>query len=202
MSARIYQQVNLYEPIFRRRRQLLSAVTMLQSAAVAVIALMTIYFYGLWQLQRLEAQVVEIEGRERAYSAQIAGFDPGVSGQERARVEQDIEALDATLLAQQRLLEVLRERPAGAASGFSQALAALDRQTVPGLSLTELRINGMTNSIELAGRSTDPVMVPEYLLRLGDESALAGQRFDRFEIERRGDGPAVTFHVSSQAVAQ
>jgi hypothetical protein len=41
-------------------------------------------------------------------------------------------------------------------------------------------------------------MIPQYLLRLGQESALVGQRFDRFEIEREAEGPRVNFRVSSR----
>lgn len=202
MSEKVYQQVNLYQPIFRRQRHIFSAVTMLQSAAIFVVALMTIYGYGLWQVGRLEAQVVELQGREKAYSAQLARLDPAEGPQNRARVERDLDDLNATLLAQQRLIEVLRDKPLGSISGFSAQLAALGRQHRPGLWLTEIRINGGTNSIELAGRSEDPKMVPAYLLNLGKEDALKGQRFDQFEIERGEEGDDVTFRVSSEAVSQ
>jgi Tfp pilus assembly protein PilN len=202
VSQKVYQQVNLYQPIFRRQRQVFSAVTMLQSACVVVVALMTIYVYGLWQVEGLETQVLELEGREKAYSAQLARLDPSVSTERRAQIEQDLEKLNATLLAQQKLIDVLREQPLGSVSGFSAELAALGRRHRPGLWLTEIRINGGTHSIELVGRSESPAMVPAYLLRLGEEEALTGQRFDQFEIERDADDDDVTFRVSSKAVAE
>lgn len=202
MSEKVYQQVNLYQPIFRRQRHIFSAVTMLQSVGVVVVALMTIYLYGSWQVRGLETQVLELEGREKAYSAQLARLDPSVSAQRRADIERDLEALNATLLAQQRLIDVLREQPLGSVSGFSAQMAALGRRHRSGLWLTEIRINGGTNSIELVGRSEDPGMVPAYLLRLGEEPALKGQRFDQFEIERDAEADEVTFRVSSKAVAE
>jgi Tfp pilus assembly protein PilN len=202
VSQKVYQQVNLYQPIFRRQRQVFSAVTMLQSTSVVIVALMTIYFYGLWQVKGLETQVLELEGREKAYSAQLARLDPSVNADRRAQIEQDLKTLNATLLAQQKLIDVLREQPLGSVSGFSAELAALGRRHRSGLWLTEIRINGGTNSIELVGRSESPAMVPAYLLRLGEEEALTGQRFDQFEIERDADGNEVTFRVSSKAVAE
>jgi Tfp pilus assembly protein PilN len=202
VSQKVYQQVNLYQPIFRRQRQVFSALTMLQSVSVVAVALMTIYFYGLWQVRGLETQVLELEGREKAYSAQLARLDPSASTERRAQIEQDLERLSATLLAQQKLIDVLREQPLGSVSGFSAELAALGRRHRPGLWLTEIRINGGTNSIELVGRSEKPAMVPAYLLRLGEEEALTGQRFDQFEIERDADDDDVTFRVSSKAVAE
>jgi hypothetical protein len=45
-------------------------------------------------------------------------------------------------------------------------------------------------------------MIPAYLLRLGEEEALAGKRFDQFEIERTEDSSELTFRVSSKAVMQ
>jgi Tfp pilus assembly protein PilN len=202
VSEKVYQQINLYQPIFRRQRLVFSAVTMLQSVAVVAIALMTIYVYGVWQVGGLELQALELEGREKAYSAQLARLDPSVNERRRAGMQRDLEALNATLLAQQRLIEVLREQPLGSAAGFSDQLAALGRRHRPGLWLTKLSINGGTSAIELVGRSTDPGMVPAYLLRLGDEEALEGQRFDEFEIERSESGDEVRFRVSSKAVAQ
>jgi len=202
VSEKIYQQINLYQPIFRRQRLVFSAVTMLQSVAVVTVALMTIYVYGAWQVGGLEAQALELEGREKAYSAQLARLDPSVNERRRAEMQRDLEALNATLLAQQRLIEVLREQPLGSAAGFSDQLAALGRRHRSGLWLTRLSINGGTSWIELVGRSTDPGLVPAYLLRLGEEEALEGQRFDEFEIERSEGGDEVSFRVSSKSVAQ
>lgn len=202
MSQQIYQQVNLYQPIFRRQRQIFSAVTMLQSAAVVVVALMTIYIYGLRQVGLLEAQVLELEGRERAYSAQLARLDLSENTNRRREVERELERLNATLLTQQRLIDILREQPLGSTSGFSAELAALGRTHNDGLWLTELRINGGTDSIELIGLTTDPGMVPAYLLRLGEEEALSGKRFDQFEIERTEDSNDLAFRVSSEAVTR
>jgi hypothetical protein len=202
LSQKIYQQVNLYQPIFRRQRQIFSAVTMLQSVGVVVVALLTIYCYGLWQVGLLEAQVLELEGRERAYSAQLARLDPSEGTNRRQEVERELERLNATLLAQQRLIDILRDQPLGSTAGFSAQMAALGRRHNAGLWLTELRINGGNDSIELVGRTTDPGMIPAYLLRLGEEEALAGKRFDQFEIERSDDGNDLTFRVSSEAVTQ
>ena len=202
MSEKIYQQINLYQPIFRRQRQIFSAVTMSQSVAAVVIALMTIYFYGVWQVGLLEDQALELEGREKAFSAQLARLDPSDSERRRDDIERELERLNTTLLAQQQLIDVLREQPLGSSSGFSAQMAALGRRHSAGLWLTEFRINGGTNSIELVGQSTNPGMVPAYLLRLGEEEALSGQRFDQFEIERIEAGNEVTFRVSSEAVVQ
>ena len=201
MSAPLYQQINLYQPIFRRQRQIFSSQTMLQATAIIAVALMTIYAYGLWQVAGLEAEALQLEGRERAYSTQLASLDPDSSAARRREAERELERLTATLLRQQRLIEVLEEKPLGSTDGFSEVLGALARQRRSGLWLTEITINRVSDAIELVGSSVDPALLAPYLLQLGEEEALAGYRFDDFEIARRADAATVDFWISSRAVA-
>lgn len=201
MSKPVYQQINLYQPIFRRQKQIFSAATMLQAIAVVTVALLTIYVYGLWQVHGLEVQAVQLEGREKAHSAQLASLDPSTSAARRREMEEELARLNATLAEQQRLIDVLQEQPLGTTEGFSAYLAALARRRSPGLWLTEVSINGASDAIELVGRSIRPDLVPAYLLTLGEEEALAGQRFDDFQIERAEHSKEVVFRVSSQAAS-
>ena len=201
MSAAPYQQINLYQPIFRRQRQIFSAVTMLQATAVVAVALMTIYAYGLWQVRGLEREALQLEGRERAYSTQLARLDPESSTAQRREAEQELERLTSTLLTQQRLIDVLEDKPLGSTDGFSDVLAALARQRSRGLWLTDITINRVSDAIELLGESIAPGLLPAYLLQLGEEDALLGYRFDDFEIERSADTDTIRFRVSSNAVA-
>ena len=195
----MYQQVNLYQPIFRKQRQIFSAATMGQAVGVVAAALMAIYGYALVKVSSLEAEVVLLEGREQSLTTQLARIDPSVSARRREELETEVRRLNATLADQQRLIDVLRDQPLGRTEGFSGYLAALARQRTPELWLTALAINGGNGAIELAGRSLAPELVPEYMQRLGGETALAGQRFDLFEIERDGENGEATFRATSRA---
>jgi len=197
----MYQQINLYQPIFRKQRQIFSAVTLAQALALVTVALLAIYAYGLVRVHGVEGEVVQLEGRERALTTQLARIDPASSQGRRNEVERELARLSATLLDQQRLIEVLRDRPLGNGTGFSGYLAALGRQRTPELWLTALAINGGTGAIELAGRSLRPELVPEYMQRLGSEATLAGQQFDRFEIERDEETGEAVFRATSRAAA-
>lgn len=198
MAGAIYQQINLYQPIFRKQRQIFSAVTMIQVVAIVAVALVAIYVYGLLGVIGIEGEAVQLEGREKAFATQLATLDPGSGQQRRREVEDEIKRLNETLVDQQKLIDVLREQPLGSTEGFSEYLSALARRNVNGLWLTRVKVNGATDAIELVGRSVDPELVPQYLLRLGQEEALVGQRFDRFQIERQPDDPRIDFHVSSR----
>jgi hypothetical protein len=198
MPGTLYQQINLYQPIFRKQRQIFSAVTMMQAVAIVTVALVAIYVYGLLGVLGLEAEAVQLEGREKAFATQLATLDPDSGQQRRREVEGELKRLNETLVDQQKLIEVLREQPLGSTEGFSAYLAALARRNLDGLWLTRVKVNGATDAIELVGKSVDPELVPRYLLRLGQEEALVGQRFDRFQIERQPDDPRVDFKVSSR----
>lgn len=197
----MYQQINLYQPIFRKQRQIFSAATLLQGLGIVAAALLAIYAYGLVQVRGVESEVVQLEGRERALTTQLARIDPTQSQHRRVEVEEELKRLNATLLEQQRLIQVLRDQPLGNTAGFSGYLAALGRQRTPELWLTQFAINGGTGALELAGRSTRPELVPEYLQRLGREPALSGQRFDELAIERDASTGEAVFSATSEAAA-
>jgi Tfp pilus assembly protein PilN len=197
----MYQQINLYQPIFRKQRQIFSATTLAQLLGVVAAALLGIYAYGVLQMRGLDAEVVQLEGRERALTTQLARIDPAQNHNRRVEVEEELKRLNARLLTQQRLVDVLRERPLGSASGFSGYLAALGRERTPELWLTQFAINGGNGALELAGRSTRPELVPEYLQRLGREQALSGQRFDALEIEHDAENGEAVFRATSKAAA-
>jgi Tfp pilus assembly protein PilN len=199
MTAAIYQQVNLYQPIFRRQRQVFSALAMLQSTGVVALALLLIYAYGLWQVISLEGEAVQLEGREKAYATQLASLDPTSSQQRRADIERQVAELNARLVEQQKLVEVLRAQPLGGTAGFSAHLAALARRHIDGLWLTKVRIQGAGHALDLVGKTLRPDLVPDYLVNLGKEDALAGQKFGELKIERSEDGTEISFSVSSRS---
>jgi len=199
MSRGIVQQVNLYQPMFRQQRQIFSAAMMLQTSAVAFAVLMLVYTFGLWQVRSLEAEAAALAGGELTKSTQLASLDPSAGIQRRLEIERELARVNAELQQQARLLAVLEERPLGTTEGFSDYLAALARSHEPRLWLSRITINGARSGMELVGRSLEPDKIPGYLRRLGSETALAGQRFDEFRIEK-ADDEGVDFRVSSRAV--
>ncbi len=72
----MYQQINLYQPIFRKQRQIFSATTLAQLLGIVAAALLLIYGYGLLQVRGLEGEVVQLEGREKALTTQLARHRP------------------------------------------------------------------------------------------------------------------------------
>lgn len=191
------QQINLYHPLFRRKRRIFAARTLLGAVGAVAVLLTLASAWGYREMAALEAQVVQLEGREKALAAQIARLDPAsIDGQRE--LDGELERLAHQLARQQKLVDILENQPLGSTTGFSAQLEALARQHTEGLWLTRMAIKGGAARMELAGVSVRPELIPSWLQGLGTEPALSGQRFDLLTIERAEGEPTVSFRVSSR----
>ena len=196
----MHQQINLYQPIFRKERHLLSALTVAQAAGMLLVTLMLIYGFAAWQVLGLEAEVAQLEKREQAYAERVQRLGLGSDAERRERIEAQLKEVNAQLARQQKLVEILEKQEFGAASGFSPRLTALAHTGVKGLWLTRVALKGAAGEMQLAGESLFAGLVPEYLQLLSQEPAMAGVGFASLEIERIADSDRVSFKVSSRTL--
>jgi hypothetical protein len=66
--------------------------------------------------------------------------------------------------------------------GYSRYLAALARQTMPGVWLTGLDIGGKSSALVIKGRALDSALVPAYMRALNRAAPLAGRRVDELRL--------------------
>lgn len=190
------QQINLYQPIFRRQRKIFSAVTIMQAAGLFVVGLLAIYGFARWQVASLESQVESLEAQRDAAMTQLQTLT-GTPQVARSRLlDRQLTSLEQETAQKQRLLAALETRRFGNDAGFSAHLSALARQRVNGLWLTRITLS--ESAVELAGRTEAGELVPRYLSRLGQETAFAGTDFARIELSRDDERAAsVAFTVST-----
>ena len=53
-STAMYQQINMYQPVFRRQRKIFSAATLLKITAVTLVLLLALYVQARWKLHGLQ----------------------------------------------------------------------------------------------------------------------------------------------------
>ena len=122
-------------------------------------------------------------------AAQMAGAD--------ASLEAELKALLTELDLRENILGLVSGGGAGAVTGFSAQIRSLARQRADGVWLTRVQVQTPQARTTLEGRAMNPDFVPAYLRQLSGEPALAGQRFDRFEIERAQErGEPVRFALN------
>jgi Tfp pilus assembly protein PilN len=195
------QQINLYQPIFRRERKTLSAVTVAATLGVVVVALTGFSLYTARGVVRLETEVAQLTEQQEKQQAQMAKVGELFSRQaRRSDVDARVKALKSTLSERTQALAVLQSGAAGQTSGFASRMEALARRHVNGLWIEGLAMSGTHSTMSISGGSVDADIVPVYLRSLSSEAVLSGTRFDDFVIERPEKGTRVRFRAGSKSL--
>ena len=179
----VKQNVNLYQPA-AGKGSAFSARTIL--AAWGVVVLLAVGAQA-WlghrnavtarETGQLQQEIATAESRlNEITAAQMAGTDPELE----ARLNDALRELDL----RETILGLVSGDSAGDVRGFSGQLRSLARQHADGIWLTRVRVKAPGARTTLEGKALSPEAVPLYLKQLSAETALAGQRFDVFEIER------------------
>ncbi len=198
------QQINLYQPIFRKEQKVFSAQTVAISIATIAMVLIGIYGFGMWKVQKAANEVAAMTAQQQSQQAMVEQNEAALSASANPQqIAARSKKLEQELAERRNALDLLRGGAAGETTGFAQRIEALARQHIDGVWLERVVLAGDAHTLSLTGYSTDADQIPHYLLALSQESALAGTRFDNFMIEHHGkpEQNAVHFRASSAALA-
>jgi hypothetical protein len=193
----VSQQINLYQPIFRKEEKKFSTVAMLQAVGLVAVGVVLLYGFTWWQSEALKSELKRVEQSHATASKRLADagqkFAPRTGA---ASIDTEIARLEGELVARQQIQEILRRGIFSNTRGFSDYFASFARQRVPGVWLTGFDITGAAEEMSLAGRTTNPELVPRYMQKLSSEKTLAGIEFRAFQMSRPGPdakGPDAMF---------
>ena len=198
------QQINLYNPIFRKQKKVFSSATMLQAFALIVLVVAVFYFAVALQTPVLEIRSAETSRQLKAELERLKAYGAGDSPAERAKaIAERRKGLEAALSANNQALAAF-ESEGGRVEGYAEVLRALARVSVDGVWLTRINFARGKGDVSIVGRATRPELVPTYLERLRAEQALRVRDFSRLEVTRPAETKgaaaaprAVEFMVSS-----
>lgn len=194
------QEINLYQPMFRRERKVFSALTLIQVTAIVVLALIGIYAWQAVSTARLEAHLTALRQRQNVATRKLSAL---VSRQKRRQVSPALESAladaRATLKRQQAALSALSSPAGGNTRGFSKPVAALGHAIVPGLWLTRVDLESGGTQLTLGGRMSRASVLPGYLQALGKQPPFAGRQFSVLHIQRdtKNEPGALAFTLST-----
>ncbi len=200
------QQVNLYQPVFRKQKRKFSALAMLQATGIAVLGIGLLYGYTLWQVRGLRVEVANTDKQVASLTKRLDETTRQFGERLQSKELQDqIQRLQRQLVEKQQLQKVLRSAQFNT-QGFSDYFIAFARQHIPGIWITSLDITGAADQLTLVGRSTNPELVPRYLQKLSAEKRLSGIEFESFQMSRGVDtkgavGSYVEFIAKTAPVA-
>lgn len=96
---------------------------------------------------------------------------------------------------QQQLIGLLLSPRFGNLEGFSNVLKGLARQHQRGIAIEKIEVTQNGNVFFMAGKVINPMDVPAYIVRLGDEEAFEDMAFENIIIEETG--AELSFEVRS-----
>ena len=182
------QQVNLYLPIFRRQKKILSALTIVQISSIFFFVFCAIYIYGEIRLNSFEGQLIELESNLGVLSEEVTKLQRQATDDSGSQLlENEIARLTNELSNRQRIQGLLSNRILGNTNGLSAYLEVIARQHVQGTWLTSISIAEGGAALSLKGRTLTSELVPMYLDRLATESLLNGMSFNVMEMIRPED---------------
>lgn len=191
------QQINLYQPIFRKEEKKFSTVAMLQAVGLVAVGVALLYGYSWWQNHALKTELARVEQSQAAASKRLADVSARFGrSQGPSELDTEIAHLETEIAAKQQLREILRRGIFSNTTGFSDYFVSFARQHVPGVWLTGFDITGAAEQMSLAGRTVNPELVPRYMQKLSSEKTLSGIEFRTFQMSRPqadATGPGARF---------
>jgi hypothetical protein len=149
------------------------------------VALM--YSYSWWQTNSLKSELRGAQQSHAAAAKRLADVTQKFGQSASATpLDTQIANLEREVVAKQRIQEILQRGVFSNTRGFSDYFVSFARQRVAGVWLTGFDITGSAEQMTLAGRSTDPELVPRYLQKLSTEKSLSGIVFNVFQMSRPG----------------
>jgi len=202
----VSQQINLYQPIFRKEEKKFSTFAMLQAVGIVVLGIVLMYGYSWWHINSLRQDLKRAQQNQVGASKRLAEVTEKFSRRSTGTtLDDEIARLEREVVAKQRVQEILQRGVFSNTHGFSGYFVSLARQHVPGVWLTGFDITGAAEQLSLSGRCTDPELVPRYMQRLSSEKTLSGLEFRVFQMNRPAPDPKeanvryVEFQVKTSA---
>lgn len=179
------QQVNLYQPMFRKQEKIFSAKTMMYVFFAAIGLFTLVYGYAHWNVNALESELVRLQdqqSKEMVRLEDLARRYPAT--QKSKKTENELAQLKSERSAKEFLIKTLSGRSIGNSKGFSEYLEGIARRRPAGMWLRRLELERGGEVIGIHGSSLRPELVPQFLQQLSKESSFSGSNFRIFEMQR------------------
>lgn len=171
------QQVNLYLPELRPKREWLTANTVALSCIGFVVLLVVASVLMHAELKNYNRQVTLIEDQVEDVKARVEKIKNIPRPISAVELDRRIATLRSAAKRRERIGDIIEVQNLGNDAGFSEPLLAFSRQVLPSIALQHIRISRGGAFVELKGETTAPQDIPTYLQRLQTEDSLSDSQF-------------------------
>ena len=179
----MHQQINLYQPVFRKQPIVFGAATLMQIAAAVLLLLLVLVGHARWTLGNMQTTARNLQGQVDTLGQQLNGLQNGRGTTDSQALDNEIEQLQGDLAHRNMLLVRFDQLVSRRRSGFAAQFRALAEEHVRGLWLEGVTVNA-DNRIELRGITLDARLVPLYLQQLERRKDLSPTPFETVSMNR------------------
>ena len=181
----INQQVNLFQPIFRKERKLLSFKVLVQ-ASVAVLAVLSLLVgWSLQQTWQMEAELVQLKKKQSQFTNQLTEVSARLANMKTDTAPQlALTGLEKELVARKKVVAALQRVKDSYTKGVSAYLEGFSRQAPKGVWLTGFSVQAGGEGLMIRGSALEAELIPTFLEQLSREEALRGTEFGLLQISR------------------
>lgn len=193
------QQINLFQPVFRREAKVFSARALAQVLGLALILIVAGSALLQLQLGRHSATRDLLASQYHSLDSQLQALESSADAGELAALDARIKELETRLADGATELGGLQTQLLEHDTGFARLLEALAKHPQQALWLTAIRVQA--GALELEGLTFDPERLPAYLAELNTDPALAHWSLTTVQLERQAEQPAQLHFVLRSADA-
>lgn len=189
----MHQQINLYQPVFRKQEKVFSATTLLQIGAAVLLLLLIILAHARWTLSNMNNTADALEQQVNSSTAQLSALEESHRTPDSDGLDTEIEHLQSSIDQRNTLLVQFDQLVTRHRGGFASQLQALTEVHLPGLWLEGISVDA-DHRIELRGITLNARLVPAYLQQLETRKNLSETAFETVSMNRIGNGqPQIQF---------
>lgn len=176
------QQINLYNPALRKRREWLSLPVIAVVTGLVLLVEVAAAAWQGWERADVQSRLAGMQSQLRLLQEEVQTIARVVAErQSDPALAKEIERANEALRQREEVFKALETAAADSGNGFSGYFMAFARQTMDGLWLTGFTINSRT--LEIRGRALDGALLPTYIRRLDAERNFQGRKFAALEMK-------------------
>ena len=179
----MHQQINLFQPVFRKQHKVFSATTLAQVAGAVAVLLLLLLGHASWTLAGMEASANNLQQQYDHLQQKISVLEEALRTPDTQVLEDEIEQLQARIEERSDLLARFDDLSIENQSGFYSPFHTLANQHIPGLWLEGLSVDSEAR-VEIRGSTLNAKLVPAYLQQLTNQPELSATPFETVQLAR------------------
>lgn len=193
------QQINLYLPEFRKKRDALSVLVVGQILGCIVAVMVLVTSFDIYTQWKLSGELVDLRVTLAEETKKTSELDEVLARRSQNNILTDrLDQSEAQLESSRQIRSFLGQTKLGNVVGFSEYFKDISRASISGLSVSEFSFANGGEEIKLLGNVLDSAMVPRYVSRLENSNSSIRDLLFSSRIYRSGaDSSFFEFELST-----